>query len=222
MTLAQSRELGAALVRNMPDLTGEQAQAWIDDPEALKAFLARMNFPLQGALSEAVPFTAPVAKPASKKPARVPLPADGLVFQLMVVAFTAHPMTMVRGDGYDPEGWKFNGTPLSQSQTNIGQFKLVRLGPVSSLVHARVKAHAMGVTLAEGQWREAFKAAYPRNDKSGSIAFGGETSEWVDSKGYRRFPVLLEHAKSGRSDFYWADYDCGGSWRWLVREQPSK
>lgn len=217
MTLAQSRELGAALVRNMPDLIGEQAQAWVDDPAALKAFLARMNFPLQEAAE--VPFTAPVAKPASKKPARVRLPADGELFQLTLDASQADPMAMVRGDGYDPKGWKFNGPALQGTLT--GQFKLVRLGAVSSLTDARAKAHAMSVTLAEGQWREAFKAAYPHNDKGGPIAFGGETTEWVHPSS-RRFPVLRDSGKSWRSSFHWADGGFGDSWRWLVREQLSK
>lgn len=219
MTPGQYRELHGAVIRALPDMDHDQARAWVDDPGALKAFLTRMNFPLEQALSAAMPFTAPVAKPASasKKPTRIPLPADGKLFQLTLDASLAEPMAMVRGDGYDPTGWKFNGPALKGSQS--GQFKLVRLGAVTSLADARAKAHAMSVTLAEGQWREAFKAAYPNNDKAGPLAFGGEATEWVGPDSDRYFPVLREDGRAWGSHFHWAGRDCGDGWCWLVREQ---
>lgn len=215
MTPGQHRELHSAVIRALPDLDHDQAQAWVDDPASLKAFLARMHFPLE-------PFTAPMAKPAStsNKSVRIPLPADGELFQLTLDASQADPMAMVRGDGYEPTSWKFSGTALQG--TPLRHFKLVRLGAVSGLADAHAKAHAMKCDLAEGQWREAFKAAYPHNDKGGPLAFGGETTEWVNPGSRRDFPVLREGGEVWCSDFVWSGSGYGGRWRWLVREQPGK
>ncbi|MEK7539869.1 MAG: hypothetical protein AAB558_01335 [Patescibacteria group bacterium] len=154
---------------------------------------------------------------AAKELVHIPLPADGELFQLTLDGSKADPMAMVREDGYDPNGWEFNGPALQGIQT--GQFKLVRLGAVTSLADARAKAHAMKCDLAEGQWREAFKATYPHNDKGGPIAFAGETTEWVLPRSNRSFPVLDEDSEAWDSYLCWSDNDDGDDWRWLVREQ---
>ena len=51
------------------------------------------------------------------------IPADGEEFELTIACID--PMQMVRDDGHDPRGWRFNGSPVAP-QTRC--FQLVRAG----------------------------------------------------------------------------------------------
>lgn len=146
----------------------------------------------------------------------LPVPADGEVFELTLDWDTVDPMEMVRADGYDPEGWEFQDPRVEGVQTR--RFELVQVGYYcQNLDEVRAKVEARGETLAEGQWREAFRVKYPKPDRAILIGFGG--SLWVDPYGYRRFPYLGEFRGSWGSRFDRfdrSDRGLGGSWRWLV------
>jgi len=65
--------------------------------------------------------------------------------------------------------------------------------------------------IPEGQWRQAFKAAYPQPDGNGPI--GIADSSWVGPGGLAGFPWV---DSGGGSHFDWAGHDHDEDWRWLV------
>lgn len=141
------------------------------------------------------------------QPTLLPIPADNEEFELTLDGDAADPIGMVRSDGcQNHERWRFNGLRVEGKQT--GTFKLVRAGGVN-LAAAKAK---LPNPMAEGQWREAFKAKYPQHDGKGPVGFGG--SEWVNPRGFARFPFVSD---DGSSKFGWAGFSLSGDWRWLVR-----
>lgn len=136
------------------------------------------------------------------------VPADGVEFELTLE--DTDPMEMVRSDGYNPKDWKFTGFAVFP-QTRC--FRLVRVGCCANLNEVREKLTTHG-SIFEGQWREAIKKAFPRNDGQGPIGFADPS--WVNPNGYAHFPVLLENGKAWFSLFYWTDIVHDVHWRWLV------
>ncbi|MFY9493498.1 MAG: hypothetical protein WAP55_03425 [Minisyncoccia bacterium] len=150
--------------------------------------------------------------------ARPQYPADGDEFELTFnfSAPEADPIEMVRNDGYsysEPEMLQFTGQKLSGVQTR--RFKLVRVGYYRNLDEVREKLAQYG-PVPEGQWREAFKAAFPRYDGNDPVGFADPS--WVFPRGYVRFPDVFS---CGVSDFYWAGDVIGEFWRWLVPASPA-
>lgn len=144
-------------------------------------------------------------------PAIPPYPAVGVEFELKLDfdAPEADPIAMVRADGYgSPEKWKFTGRKGSGIQTRC--FKLVRVGACRDLDEVRQKLAQYGEA-PEGQWREAFKAAYPKPDGQGPVGFADPS--WVSPSGDVRFPFVRS---VGGSLFVWAVDELGVNWRWLV------
>lgn len=139
---------------------------------------------------------------------RRPIPADGVEFELTIG--TIDPLEMVRSDGDDPTEWKFTGSKVVP-QTRM--FKLVRTGSCTDLDEVREKLAENG-SIPEGQWREALKKAFPRNDGQGPIGIADPS--WVDPDGDARFPVLGGDGGPWSSSFVWADSGRGEGWRWLV------
>ncbi|MBI4118766.1 MAG: hypothetical protein HY452_00705 [Parcubacteria group bacterium] len=139
-------------------------------------------------------------------------PDDGVEFELTLNfdAPEADPIGMVRGDGYgEPEKWRFTGAKLYGIHTK--RFKLVRVGYCCGPDEVRERIAGYG-PIPEGQWREAFKAAFPKPDGNGPVGFAG--SSWVYPNGYAGFPIVYS---DGLSCFFrWADGGLGGDWRWLV------
>lgn len=139
---------------------------------------------------------------------RIPIPADGVEFELTLDGDVIDPIAMVQGNGYgSPEKWKFNGPKVKGAQT--GTFKLLRAGG-ANLAAVKEKLSKEG-PLAEGEWREAFKAKFS-HDGNGPIGFGG--SEWVDPVGSLLFPYMRDGVYSF---FSWVGDDFSAHWRWLVR-----
>lgn len=135
-------------------------------------------------------------------------PAEGEIFELTLDAAECDPLTMVREDGYNPTGWKYTGEGLTGVCT--GKFKLVSVGYCRNLKEVWQKLTAHGVP-AQGQWREAFKKAYPTPDAKGPVGFADPS--WVLPDGNRSFPYVWS---DGGSDFYWAGDDFDDYWRWVV------
>lgn len=138
-------------------------------------------------------------------------PADGVEFELTLDfdAPEVGPIAMVSADGYSsPEKWKFTGQKLSGIQTH--RFKLVRVGDCRNLDEVREKLAQYGEVPA-GQWRAAFKAAYPKPDGQGPIGFADPS--WVYPVGFVGFPCVYS---DGGSFFGWAAGGHDGGWRWFV------
>lgn len=140
------------------------------------------------------------------------VPANSEIFELTLDGDAIDPMEMVRADGYDPRNWQFQGPVVKGTQTR--RFMLVQVGYCRNLDEVRQKVEAGSNTLAEGQWREAFREKYPKPTKGDLIGFGG--SRWVNPFGDRSFPYLGDWGGAWRSDFGWSDDGLNGSWRWLV------
>ncbi|MDP3725121.1 MAG: hypothetical protein Q8R20_01480 [Nanoarchaeota archaeon] len=135
---------------------------------------------------------------------------EGEIFALTIDlgAPESDPIAMVLKDGYDPERWKFTGVKLVGVHTR--RFRLVSVGYCRDLDEVRQKLAEHG-TPAEGQWREAFRKAYPTPDKNGPIGFAD--SSWVDPGGYAVFPYVWTRGGSG---FRWTLLGFDGLWRWVV------
>ncbi len=146
---------------------------------------------------------------------RLWVPDDREVFELLLDGDTVDPMEMARAYNLDTTGWKFEGPAVESTQTC--RFKLVWVGYCRDLDEVRRKVEAnAGETLAEGQWREAFKVAYlPCN---GDFGFGG--SRWTDSLGRSHFACLRGPFPFWRASLQLSDgslgSDLGSDWRWLV------
>lgn len=172
-------------------------------------------FGFQGFASLKRAFLAPF-QTAQAKPA-CPLPADNELFQLTLDASKADPKAMLAEATWNTRHWKFVGKQTPGICTS--SFKLVRLGRVWSLADASAKAYVLGVNLAEGLWAEAFKAAYPHNEGTGPVVFGGATSEWVaPPDDYPFYIFLREWDESWRFEFRMHRDGYDNDWRWLVRE----
>jgi hypothetical protein len=139
------------------------------------------------------------------------VPDVGQVFELTLNPVVS-PLDMVSGDGYTASKWKYTGTAITESQTR--RFKLEQVGYCSNLDEVRRKLTKPGQKPAEGQFREAFKALYPKPDGQGPI--GIPDASWVGPSGGADFPVLRGSGKAWRSFFDWADFRREGFWRWLV------
>lgn len=177
------------------------------DPKAIIAGLKNRGEALGSALHEAIVQVATTDLEETPVVAVFqPYPADDVEFELTFDfdAPEADPIAMVRADGYSlPEKWEFTGQKLSGVQTR--RFKLVRR-PCRNLDEVLSQ---YGIT--EGQWREAFKAAFPRSDGQGPIGFADPS--WVNLHDSVLFPCVRS---GGDSDFGWDDFGPGEHWRWLV------
>ena len=118
------------------------------------------------------------------------------------------PLEIVRGFGYNPEGWGHKGPKVSGQQTR--RFKLAQVGYCNNLdvVKERLKAHGEN---PEGQWMKAFKAAYSQPDGNGPV--GVADASWVGPHGGAGFPGV---GTDGVLGFRWTGSGQGGGWRWLV------
>lgn len=138
-------------------------------------------------------------------------PTDGEVFELTLDGDAPEndPIEMVRRNGFDNfEDWKYTGKRVTGKQTHC--FKLVRVGYCRNLDEIQQKLTVSG-EVPEGQWREAFKAAYPNTDESGPIGFADPS--WVYPLGHARFPCV---SAGGYSYFRWTADGFDRDWRWLV------
>lgn len=196
----QREAIGQALLdRILPqDLTETDARLLLEKIEEIAAALR--------------PVILKAIRPESKSTATKTLtyPAEEEVFELTLDGDDPAnaPLAMVKNDGYDPEGWKHKGPTVEGTQTR--KFKLVRVGDCRDLEEVRKKLKKHG-DVPEGQWRQAFKAAYPTPDGNGPI--GVADASWTHPFGDRDFPCV---SSLGSSYFYWTDSGCGGGWRWLV------
>lgn len=135
------------------------------------------------------------------------IPVDGVEFELTLET-APDPMKMVRDDGYNLQRWEYKGKGVA---IGTRHFKLVRVGYCNNLDEVKQK---LGGDVPEGQWREAFKKAFPKNDGNGPIGFTDDS--WVSPSGRTSFPVLSESGKAWFSDFRWAGFEYLGLWRWLA------
>lgn len=117
------------------------------------------------------------------------------------------PLEMVRRDGYSGT-WKHNGPVVKGVQTR--RFKIVQIGYCRTFDEVQTKLIQHG-KIPEGQWRQAYKTAYPKPDGNGPI--GIADSSWVLPNGRACFPYVLT---DGYSDFCWTDHAFNDFWRWLV------
>ncbi len=193
--IKQDRELQAQMLRSLPIISTEARQRWIEKPDAIAEGLWKMFCPVGQKVSE----SSPVPR----------YPADDEAFELELDGDAIDPLQMVRNDGYTGE-WKFNGPKVQGKQKAI--FKLIRVGYCANVAAVKAKKLPEGTSLAEGEWREPFKAKYPQQDGNGPVGFAG--SEWLDPDGDVSFPFVGD---CGRSGFDWVEGDFDGRWRWLVR-----
>lgn len=197
--IKQDREFQAQVLRGLPILSVPVRQQWIEKPGDVAEGLWKMFCPVGQLLNEAPPAQEILST----------IPADGEEFELTLNGDATDPIAMVKSDGYgDSEKWKFNGPKVTGVHT--GTFKLVRAGG-ANLAAVRVTL-PKETPLAEGQWREAFKAKFPKHDGNGPIGFAG--SEWVRPRGGVLFPCVVD---DGDSFFSWVGLDFLVGWRWLVR-----
>src|SRR5579863_5445427 len=87
-------------------------------------------------------------------------PKVGEVFELALDgdAPENQPLEMVDSFGYNPAGWSHKGPKVSGRQTR--RFKFVQVGYCSNVDKIKEQSSAHG-EIPEGQWINAFKAAYP-------------------------------------------------------------
>ena len=146
-------------------------------------------------------------------------PAVGRVFELTLDgdASKNDPLEMVRRDGHrSPEKWEFKGKKVMGIQTR--NFRLVRVANDYPYYHIAVYhltdkvCEEIMAGEVEGQWREAFKAAYPNHSGKGPV--GVPDFSWVSP--IRKEPYFPCIDKDGKSRFYWAGSTFIKSWRWLV------
>jgi len=142
----------------------------------------------------------------------LPRPADNEEFELTLEP--TDPMEMVVVSGYDPFRWGFKGSEVSLPLTR--RFKLVHVSYCFWVGEVQEKLRTHG-SIPKGQWREAFKKAFPGSN-GGAIGFADPS--WLRPDGHALFPVLDSYCETWRSDFRlntevmgldWISY-----WRWLV------
>lgn len=196
--LGQQNEVLVAVVRAMPLALQEV------DPKQLLASLEGRGQEIEQALAE---MFAVFLKNSSL------YPADGEEFELTLDGdnLATDPIAMVRHDGYNqPESWKYKGKKLMTGKLT-GSFKLVSVGYCPDLDDVRQKLTQHG-EVPEGQWREAFKASYPKPDGDGPVGIADPS--WVNPNGGAFFPYV---DSGGGSRFGWTGSGFDDDWRWLVR-----
>lgn len=135
------------------------------------------------------------------------VPADDVEFEL--VPPYIDPLTMV---GYPSENWRFLGTEVNPYR-QMRRFKLVRVEDCDNIREVRQKLQTHG-NIPEGQWQEAFRHAFPKNDGKGVIGFADPS--WVMPSNQTVFPVL------GGDEATWSPYfgltiwAFNADWRWLI------
>lgn len=136
-------------------------------------------------------------------------PKLGSVFELTIDG-EIDPLEMLVSGEFDPSEWRFIGAFLAGKQTC--RFKLVDVGRSDNISEVREKLTKHG-SIPEGQWREAFKAAYPEPDGRGPI--GIADISWVPPIGKATFPYINA---DGYCSFRWpVGYLLPEHWRWLVK-----
>lgn len=195
VTPSIQREFHASVIAQLPNLTDEEMQRFNRNKGDLGTKLRVALVP------NAVKHAAPT----------ITLPGIGVEFELTLDGNATDPIGMLRSDGIDPKGWQFKGTKPRGVQTR--RFKLVQVGcqPNLDAVRAALATHG---DIPEGQWREAFKAAYPTSGGKGLI--GVADPSWVSPGGYRLFPYLGGGGSRWLSSFRCTDDGSFGGWRWLV------
>jgi len=135
-------------------------------------------------------------------------PALNEVFELAIIQpFTG--LEMVRNDGYTNwQEWRFTGREIFVPQKK--KFKLVTIGYQLNF-DAVTKELAKHGAIPQGQWRTAFKKAFPSPDGKGPI--GIADASWVGPHGFVRFPCV---DSGGHPYFHWTAFDFDDGWRWLV------
>lgn len=139
-------------------------------------------------------------------------PINGEVFELTLDGDdpAVDPIVMVRADGFsEPEKWRHTGRLVVGKQTC--RFKLVSVGFCRNLDEVRQKLVEHG-EIPGGQWREAFKASYPKSDNDGPI--GVIDFSWVSPRDIAHFPFIFA---GGGSSFCWVVGGFDEGWRWLVQ-----
>ena len=196
MSLEQFRELSAKVQYALSlDMDPDKVQQWILDPKR-RIVLASGEDAVMEARSA----------PASV----IQYPPDNVPFELAIPEpFTG--LQMVRRFGYDPTGWKFNGTEIAASQKK--KFMLVSIGYQPNFEAVKIALAKYGST-PPGQWLDAFKKAFPTPDGKGPI--GVADSSWVDPDGDAGFPSV---DSGGDADFSWTGDGFIAGWRWLVEAQ---
>ena len=138
-------------------------------------------------------------------------PAVGEIFELTLNGddFTNDPIEMVRRCGYDGfERWQFEGECVVGTQSR--PFMLVGIGDQLNFSEVR-KALAEYGPFQEGQWREAFMAAYPEPNGKGPM--GVADPSWRGPDGFLYFPYINT---GGRPHFNRASTTFLDCWLWLV------
>lgn len=213
ISIGQVRKFFGEFADAIPDdLDFDLAQEWADKMQSVMPYVLRTmpNDVLAALNTTNVSLQAVnIAKPLALA---IPhYPSTDEPFPLTIATpFTG--IDMVRLDGFsDWKKWKFSGKEIILPQTN--QFKLVQIGyqPNWEAVKAALAHHGI---IPQGQWRRAFKEAYPHHDGKGPI--GVADASWVSPHGPVRFPSVYS---DGATDFYWTAYDFRVSWRWLVAVQ---
>jgi hypothetical protein len=140
-------------------------------------------------------------------------PPVGEVFEL-TLDFDApanEALEMVEEFGFNSAGWSYVGAKVTGRQTR--RFKLVQIGFCSNTDKVRAKTAALGAT-PEGQWINAFKAAYPIPDGQGPIGIADDS--WIGANGRGNYPYLLA---VGLQHFNYGGHVRGEDWRWLVVDE---
>ena len=196
-------EFQVAILKALPrDISDDVALALAKDGDGLTLFLAGLTSEVKSGAKKPREVKVPTSEPLT-------YPATGEVFELTLDGDAAdvQPLKMVRRDGYAGE-WRHRGSTVKGQEAR--RFKLVEIGYCQDFEEVRRKLATHGA-IPEGQWREAFKARYPRRDGKGPI--GVADASWVSPGGDAGFPYV--HT-DGDSRFGWAGNGFGDSWRWLV------
>jgi hypothetical protein len=144
-----------------------------------------------------------------------PYPKVDEVFELTLDgdAPENQPLEMVRRDNCNnPEEWRHRGRVVNGR--HIRRFKLVRIGYHGSFRDMRREIDSLG-RVPEGQWREAFKAAYPH---SGYGTVGIADDSWLDPDDNASFPYIYD----GISRFGFPSYKFSTNCVWLVEVQDKE
>ena len=139
-------------------------------------------------------------------------PPDGEAFELTLDgdAPENQPLQIVRDWGYDSSKWRHKGPKVKGKHTQ--RYQLVRAGYMyqSNLDEAKAALPGSG-TVVEGQWINAFNAAYPQPDGNGPA--GIADASWLDPNGVPCFPMVNS---KGFIQFRWARSGLVANWRWIV------
>jgi hypothetical protein len=153
--------------------------------------------------------TEPIIAPAEAQE-KATYPKVEEVFELTLdgAAPENEPLEMVSEFGFNSAGWRHDGPTVSGKQTR--RFKFVQVGYCSTVEKVKEKTKAHG-EIPEGQWINAFKAAYPKPDGQGPIGFAD--ASWIGADGRANFPYV---ASVGFLHFNYGGHVRGEDWRWVV------